>query len=212
MKKVIVSVITGGYDELPQAPSFQGWDSIMFTDANVTDPKGWEIRQLPKVEDSLLQSRDIKIRPHLHLPEYELYCYIDGNQKMKTAPPDFPIWFTHIRRTNIFQEAKQIINNGRFPADIINQQIDYYKKQGYKDQGLFLNGFHVRRNKEDINKLHDVWYEETSKFAPRDQVSLPYAVWKTGIKPENIVTGHKKGHYAIITIGHKQNYVDNKKV
>jgi len=205
MKKAIVSVITGGYDQLPPAPNFEGWDSIMFTDADVTDPKGWDIRQLPKVDDPLVQSRDIKIRPHVHLPEYELYCYIDGNQKFIKEPPNTPIWFTHQRRTNIFQEAIQIINNGRFPADIMTRQINYYKRKGYKDQGLFLNGFHVRRNTPLINQLHEVWFEETCRYAPRDQVSLPFAVWLTGIKPENIQPGTNQ-RFTIITVGHKQDY------
>ena len=129
MKRAIVSVITGGYDDLPPAPNFEGWDVIMFTDAEV-DPKGWDVRKLPKVDNPLVQSRDIKIRPHLHLPEYELYCYIDGNQKFIKRPPTEPIWFKHQRRTNIFQEAIQIINNGRFPAEIMTKQINYYKRKG----------------------------------------------------------------------------------
>ena len=208
MRKAIVSVITGGYDELPEAPQFEGWDSIMFTDYEDVESKGWEIRQLPKVADPLVQSRDIKIRPHKHLPEYDLYCYIDGNQKFIKDPPESPIWFKHQRRTDIFQEAIQIINNGRFPKDIMVKQINYYKSQGYKDQGLFLNGFHVRRNTPLINKLHEVWFKETCRFAPRDQVSLPYAVWKTGIKPENIQSGNDQ-RYTIITKGHKQNYYAN---
>lgn len=211
MKKAIFSVITGGYDELPIAPLYEGWDAIMFTDEYFSDPKGWDIRKLPEASDPLVQSRDIKIRPHIHLPEYDLYCYIDGNQKFIKEPPSKPIWFMHQRRTNIFQEAKQIINNGRFPKAIINKQIDYYKEKGYKDCGLFLNGFHVRRNKKDINRLHDVWFEETCRFAPRDQVSLPYSVWRTGIRPENIQSGHAQ-RFTVITKGHKQDYVDNKGV
>ena len=205
MKKAICSVITGGYDQLPKAPSFFKWDSIMFTDMEVENSKGWKIIKLPKVDDPLVQSRDIKIRLHKHLPEYDLYCYIDGNQKFIKDPPDSPIWFKHQRRTNIYQEATQIINNGRFPKDIMEEQISYYKSQGYKDQGLFLNGFHVRRNNTLINELHEVWFEETCRFAPRDQVSLPYAIWKTGIKPENIQSGHAQ-RFTVITKGHKQNY------
>jgi len=207
--KVIYSVITGGYDELPIAPYFDGWDSIMFTDKQHDDNKGWKIIQLPKSNNPLIQSRDIKIRPHIHLPEYDLVCYVDGNQKFIKEPPSNPIWFEHQRRTNIFQEAQQIINNGRFPDDIINEQIDYYTTQGYEDCGLYLNGFSVRNNKnEDIKRLNDVWFEETCKFAPRDQLSLPYAIWKTGIKPTNIRSGFDQ-RYTIITKGHKQDYYAN---
>jgi len=211
MRKAIFSVITGGYDKLPLAPYYKGWDSIMFTDS-CDDPKGWEIRKLPKVKDSLIQSRDIKCRSHIHLPEYDLVCYIDGNQKLLKEPLNEPVWYLHAKRQNIFQEAQQIINNGRFPADIINAQIGYYKAQGYEDCGLYLNGFSVRDNRnKDINHLHDVWYKETCRFTPRDQLSMPYAVWYTGIEPENIMYPREKEKYAIVTLGHKQNYYDNDK-
>ena len=212
MKKAIYSVITGGYDELPQAPSFVGWDVIMFTDKKHSNSKGWEIRQLPKHNDPLIQSRDIKIRPHIHVPEYDLVCYMDANQKLIKEPPNETMWFRHQRRTNIFQEAEQIINNGRFPSDIVNSQIDYYKSNGYQDCGLYLNGFQVRdNNNKDIKRLNDVWYEETCRFTPRDQLSLPYAIWKTGISPHNIRSGHDQ-RFTIITKGHKQDYYDNTKL
>lgn len=209
MRKTIFSVITGGYDELPQAPNFKGWHNIMFTDMFVDDCKGWEIIKLPKADDSLIQSRDIKCRSHIHLPDFDLVCYVDGNQKFIKEPPSTPIWFMHQRRSNIFQEAQQIIKNGRFPADLVNAQIDYYRSKGYNGRGLYLNGFSVRDNRNDkINHLHDVWFEETCRFTPRDQLSLPYAMWLTSTNPENIRSGSEQ-RYTVITKGHKQNYYAN---
>lgn len=211
MKKVIYSVITGGYDKIPLAPRFNGWDSIMFTDYPAeNNTNGWQIIKLPETDNSLIQSRDIKCRSHIHLPQYDLVCYIDGNQKLFKEPPNAPVWYEHAKRQNIFQEAAQIIQNGRFPKDIINAQIDYYKSQGYEDCGLYLNGFSVRNNKDkSINHLHDIWFKETCRFTPRDQLSLPYAIWFTGIEPENITYPKEKEKYAIVTIGHKQNYYAN---
>ena len=211
MSKAIFSVITGNYDMIPVAPKFKGWDCIMFTDYIIEEQtNGWEIRPLPKSENPLVQSRDIKCRSHIHLPEYDLVCYIDGNQKLLKEPPNEPVWYQHAKRQNIFQEADQIIKNGRFPKDIINAQMDYYKSQGYEDCGLYLNGFSVRNNRnKDINHLHNVWFEETCRFAPRDQLSLPYAIWYTGIQPENIVYPTLKEAYAIVIKGHKQNYYAN---
>ena len=206
---MIFSVITGGYDELPQAPDFKGWHNIMFTDMLVDDCKGWEVIKLPVKKDPLIQSRDIKCLPHIHLPDFDLVCYVDGNQKFLKEPPSEPIWFKHQQRTDIIQEAKRIIHNGRFPADIIKAQIDYYKSKGYNGTGLYLNGFSVRNNRnKDINHLNEVWFEETSRFTPRDQLSLPFAMWLTGISPENIQSGHAQ-RFTIITKGHKQNYYAN---
>ena len=201
MKKTIYTVITGGYDSLLPAPIFEGWDKILFCDEDI-DSKGWEIRKLNKSDNPLLQSRDIKINSHIHLKEYDLVCYIDSNQRFVQEPIPEPIWFTHGRRTNIFQEAKQIIINGRFSKDIINPQIEYYKKQGYTDTGLYLNGFFIRDHSKEINHLHDVWYRETKRYSQRDQLSLPYAIWKTGIKPKNLQQAVIKDRIAIVIKAH----------
>jgi len=211
MKKALCSVITGGYDMLPVAPKLDDWDVIMFTDYPIEgNVNGWEIRNLPKVDDPLIQSRDIKIRTHVHLPEYDMVCYIDGNQQLLKPPPNEPVWYQHAKRTNIFQEANQIIKNGRFPKDLINAQMDYYRSQGYEDCGLYLNGFHVRSNRDEaINELHEFWFAETCRFSPRDQLSLPYSIWYTGIEPTNIQWPSDKEKYAIVVKGHKQNYYAN---
>ena len=200
--KAIYTVITDNYDEIPKAPVYKGWDVILFTDIELEDNKGWEVRKLNKSDNPLLQSRDIKIRSHVHLKDYDLVCYIDGHQIFVGEPPIHPIWFMHSRRSNIFEEAKQIIKNGRFTAEEINEQIDYYKWKGYKDAGLYLNGFFVREHNEDINKLHDVWYEETKRFTQRDQLSLPYAIWKTGIYPKNIQREEIKHRFAHVNSNH----------
>jgi len=205
MKKAIYTVITNNYDALRQAPNYKGWDCVLFTDNPPADNKGWIIRKIETSTDPVLTSRKYKILSHVYLSEYDLVCYIDANQKMLKEPPSQPIRFTHPRRQNIFQEAHRIIKNGRFSAEQINAQITYYKKQGYKDAGLFLNGFSVRSNTDEkINHLHDIWYVETSRFSPRDQLSLPYAIWKTGIKLENIHGPRTKVTYATVSYDHNE--------
>ena len=208
--KAIYSVITGDYDMLPVAPYFEGWDCIMFTDYPVKDENnGWEIRQLPKSDNPELQSRYYKIMSHIELSEYDKVCYIDGNQTFLRQPPNNPTWFLHPGRNDIFNEAKQIVRLNKAPKTAIEKQLAYYKSKGYKDSGLYMNGFFVREHKPDINKLHEVWYKETSRFTSRDQLSLPFAIWITGIAPENILHSKEKDKYAIITNGHKQNYYAN---
>ena len=206
MKKAIFSVITGDYDRITPAPNFPDWDCIMYIDREVDDPKGWTIRQLDKSSDPLIQSRFIKIRSHIHLSEYDLVCYIDGNQYFLKEPPSYPIWFSHTRRENIFQEADQIIKNGRFDKNAIQPQINYYQEKGYEDQGLYLNGFFVREHNERINKLHDVWFRETTRYVPRDQLSLPFAIFITGIEPENIKPASLKEKFAVVKYAHQQKY------
>ena len=46
---------------------------------------------------------------HLYLSEYDLVCYVDGNQKIIQEPPSHPIWFKHDRRKDIYEEGQQLI-------------------------------------------------------------------------------------------------------
>ena len=211
MKKAIYTVITNNYDVLRPAPSYKGWDCVLFTDNPPAENKGWAVRKIKPSANPILLSRKYKILSHVFLPDYDLVCYIDANQKMIKEPPHQPIRFSHPKRVDIFQEARQIIRNGRFTDKLINAQIEYYKQQGYQDEGLFLNGYSVRSNTdENINKLHDVWYKETARFSPRDQLSLPYAIWKTGIKLYNINGPRIKVTYATVTYPHNlKKYLHN---
>ena len=206
MKKAIFTVITNSYDTLLPAPRYSGWDSILFTDVRPIDAKGWEVRKLPKSKYPYLQSRLYKIKSHEYLSEYDLVCYLDGNQKLISAPPEEPIWFIHPRRKDIYQEAKQLIKNGRFSAEDVNAYIEYARRLGYQDSGLFLNGFFVRRHCPDINHLHDYWYKETRKTIPRDQLTLPVAIWRTAIWPENISYPNIKEQLCIIKNLHQSQY------
>ena len=207
MKKAIYTVITGDYDPIPPAPNFQGWDAILFSDVIVYDPNGWDVRMVGMSDNPVLQSRSIKILSHEHLPEYDLVCYIDAHQRLKIEPPACPIWFRHNIRKSIYQEARQLIMNGRFAERDVEEMICAYIDEGYKDCGLYINGFFVRDNKdESVNRLHDVWFEATKEFVPRDQMTLPYAIWKTGIEPMNIVKPQIRDKYVFIKHGHTQKY------
>ena len=53
-------------------------------------------------------------------------------------------------------------------------------------------------------RLHDCWYEETARFTPRDQLSLPYAVWKTGVPLPNLKGPRAKESYAIVQRAHNE--------
>jgi hypothetical protein len=201
-KKAIYTVITGGYDTLKPAPHFKGWDTVAITDT-FHDENEWDIVvQIPKSENPLLQSRYFKIMSHDLLRDYDLVCYIDGNQRLINPPPSVPTWFSHPRRNNIFDEAQAIINLKRFDDQTVLDQIVHYEQTGYKDRGLYMNGFFVREHNDEINELHNVWYQETTKYTHRDQLSLPYAIHKTGIYPTNIRPSQEKFKHAVIIKGH----------
>lgn len=63
-KKVIYTVITGGYDNLIEQPSVKGYDFVCFTDNPKLKSITWQIRPLPEGLEGLTsvkQQRNIKI-------------------------------------------------------------------------------------------------------------------------------------------------------
>jgi hypothetical protein len=200
VKKAIFTVITGGYDKPQPPPNFKGWDSIMFSDYD--HDTGWDMVEIDATLNPFLQSRKYKMLSHLYLDDYDLVCYIDGNQKLLREPPSHPIWFKHDRRKDIFEEGEQLIKNGRYTAEQINSHLDYIRSLGFRNRGLYLNGFFVRDHSYEINLLHECWYSETAKHSHRDQLTLPVAIWITKVFPKNIQPEKMRHNYSHVVKPH----------
>lgn len=212
-KKCIYSVMIGDYDNLIPAPKFTGWDSILIIDQDLTDSKGWKIFKVDKLELSPeKESRRYKILSHKYLPEYDLVCYVDMNLKIRKAPPTKPTWFTHPKRVSVFQEADKVVELKKEHPEPVRAQIGFYKSQGFRDNyDLFQNGFFVRRHNDTQNKLHEYWWDQVEKYSYRDQLSLPFSIMKTGIKPENILPNRMINQY-IYQLPHKNPFVAHSKM
>jgi hypothetical protein len=195
MKKAIVSVLIGNYDRLKHAPKYKGWDVILITDINFTEKKGWKLHKVNST-DSLKDSRYYKWMLHKILPKYDLYCYIDASMELLTEPPSDQTFFTHPKRRHVRREAEMILKLGKDTKQKLNEQLNYYAKEKFKDNfGLFQNGFFVRRNEDKINKVCEVVNEITQTYSHRDQLALPFALFKTNYKLEKLVSGRNLKTY-----------------
>jgi len=188
MKKAIFTVILGSYDYIPKPNKFNGWDNILFTDQR-PEIKGYNtVYYVNRTDNPALESRRLKWLSHIFLKEYDLVCYIDGNMTLRYEPESNPFRVFHEKRNGVIQEAQAC--NGylhRCTSESINEQIEAFKRDGFKDdQGLYYNGFFCRKHLKEENDLCELVFEICQKYTPRDQLALPYAMWKLGYKPENI--------------------------
>lgn len=189
MKKAIYSVLLGNYDNLNKAPRFNGWDTILFTDLDLPDYNGWEVKKV-KTKDPKKDSRKYKWLSHIHLKDYDLVCYMDANLILRKEPPSKPIWFKHQKRRSVSQEMARILEIKKENEDVIDRQYDFYESKGFTDgYGMYWNGLFVRSNNKDINQLHETVYDIVKEYSYRDQIALPFAIFTTGIFPENIQSG-----------------------
>lgn len=190
MKKALFTVHLGGYDNEPIPHKFEGWDNVIFTDTNLKI-NGWhKVVRVKPTDKPDIESRRYKWLSHLHIPEYDMVCYYDANMRIRTGClPDHPFRVIHRLRTTVLEEVeacnKQV---HRCTVESLNEEYDFFRNEGFPDdQGLFQNGFFCREHNEKENKLCEYVFELLEQFTPRDQVALPFAMWKLGHVQESLM-------------------------
>ena len=140
------------------------------------------------------------------MEEYEISVWVEGDAKIigdvnflvdtYLQNKDYAV-FNHEycgginSRICIYEEAKFIKWLGdihpqkhyKDNLDIINNQVDGYRKEGYpENNGQARNTVILRRhnNKEIIKTMED-WWVEVMYGSKRDQLSFPYVAWKNNL-------------------------------
>jgi len=145
------------------------------------------------------RQRKVKIKiPDEIFDNYEYSMWVDCRPKLMIDPyfftdfldTDFLI-MNHGSRRCVYDEGKVCIMNSKAKESVMSNQLDFYRAQGYPEQnGLYYTGFLVRRHTKASKNLMGAWWREVEKFTARDQVSLPYVLWKHGFDitlfPENL--------------------------
>lgn len=185
--KTIFTCLFGNYDKLQNAPKFRGWETVLFTDQEIEDSKGWTVKVVDMVLCHQKESRRYKFLSHLYLPGSSLVCYLDANMTLVRNPPIQPTWFSHRKRSTIQAEAEKIIELGKADESQILNQLSAFNKAGFKDDyGLFQNGFFVRRHSFEMNTLMENCFDMVDIFTHRDQLALPFACHLIKTLPEGL--------------------------
>lgn len=193
----VYCAVFGGYDLV---------SSVKFTDTRHETPfflysdepqraKGWtHIRADNPVEGSAeLSNRLLKTSPPEKIRNFPFACYVDGNVKVRQPLDDFFVeflnsgadvgFFRHSDRQNLRQEFEACHRQGKVDESRGGAQIESYEKEGFGSQVPLLEGsFFFRRNNRRTTEMMALWSDELLRWKTRDQLSLPYAIWKTGLK------------------------------
>ena len=195
MSKAIVTVLLGKNDTLKPAPRFKGWDAVLITDHHYPNAKGWIVNKV-KSDNPLVDSRYYKWLTHKTLPSYTTICYMDASMVLKQEPPSVETWFAHPARINVKQESDRILKLNKASKETIDSQLEFYKSQSFPDtQGLYQNGFFVRHHNTETNELCEKVYEIVQLYSNRDQIALPFALFKLNYKLNNIQSGASSYKY-----------------
>jgi hypothetical protein len=227
---VVYTVIFGGYDAVSELPKEYVRDdikAILFTDDPELESETWDVvfREPLIKEDMSRSSKELKLRPHLLFPDNEYSLYIDGNAVLQVDPCIMLKWLkdhnialyrhdghglnadrsiTRIKK-DLYHEAIHCAAIRKDDALKIAKQAWHYLREGHPPGwGLWSAGVLVRRhNHPQIIELGEMWWEHVRYKSRRDQISLPFCLWKLGVEPYNIhtdirvtdlVLAPKKGH------------------
>lgn len=179
--KAVFTVLTGNYDQFrePIATS-EGFDYFLFTDNPNIRSKAYTVILLdnPLKLSAKKLSREVKLRPHLHLKHYKTTVYHDANlvQRLDIIAPDAPITvMKHPTRNCIYKEGKQVKLKKLDSEEVVNNQLIKYWEYGYpENNGLGACGYIVRQNTDEMKVLSNLWWEQVRSGSYRDQLSFNF--------------------------------------
>lgn len=193
----VYTCIVGDYDYLLPAPTGDPrLRFVCFTDRPTRRVRGWEMRPLAWMDpggNDTLTNRYHKFFAHRLFPDEPWTVYHDGNIRVVGPVSDLVDrcvedgsaigLLQHIHRTTLEEEYHACLRLNKLPgglSGIARRQLDEYRRDGYADQvPLSMNFFMIRNNQPVVARLMEQWWGQLSRWAPRDQLSLPYLLWKT---------------------------------
>lgn len=189
--RIVYTVNMGRYDRVIENhypnPDWQWW---LITDSDI-ESKFYNIIKLPKADNPKRESRKYKWLPHL-LFNCEYSLYIDGNVRVLTDLNQLVneyldgyniAAYKHRCRDCLYDEGIVCKYFGLDDINIIDNQLDRYKKDGYPvHNGMTEGNTLLRRHTDRIKRLGQFEWNQIQKGSYRDQISFNYSAWKLGIK------------------------------
>lgn len=176
---------------------------IAFTNRKDLLSDFWDVKYIDSIyESDRLMSREIKWKPTKYLPDHTHSIWMDSQCYFKFEPKAIVEHFlqsnfhTAIHHHTDHRSAyiEGMVSSYVYKTDkpeIVNRQLERYFKEGLPyEYDHYETGILIRKNNEDSNKFSELVFKEIESNSIRDQISTPYAVWKS----------RKQGDQGIYTI------------
>ena len=179
---VVYTAQFGGYDKLTPVASIPGVRHVLFTDG--PEVSGWEcLRPHPTEATNRRENRKYKILSHRLFPHADWTIYHDANLPLTVDPRDIVAncqsglnLYRHPWRVCLYEEARAVA--GQVTRKTLKAQLHRYRRKGFPENlGLYCGGFLVRSS--EANGINEKWWTEYQVGCCRDQISLPYALWRS---------------------------------
>lgn len=201
----VYTAVFSSYDELLE-PKFlpDNCDFYFFSDS-VTVPENsiWKAGELPdSVQKEMSdfspteKNRYLKMHPDVLFPQYDYSVYIDGNLMLYTDPTEYInrlskygiSFYTHYRRCCVYEEFRAVSAKHRMTVKQVAEVKHFLLGAGMPEKyGLLECPVIARRHHQpECKKLMSEWWKLFRRFPYRDQVLLPYVLFKNRIRTEEL--------------------------
>lgn len=203
-KIAVYTCIIGNYDSLNEPLIVpDNIDYFAITDFDIPKDSKWKRIDADSFDEvkgftPALKNRFFKINPHIVFPEYKYSVYVDGNFKIYS---DFTehvnrmskygiSHFKHQKRTSSYQEAEVCKMLHKESPEKIDAYIKRLRENNFPDDyGLLACDILVREhNKPECINVMQQWWYEFKTYVRRDQLSLPFVLFKNGIAVDDVAT------------------------
>lgn len=195
-KIVVYTCIWGKYDSIVEPMYINpNIDYYIITDQDIPSGSKWKKLDLPEINGfSNMSPIDInrfcKMLPHNLFPNYDYSIYVDGNIRIVTdmypiiADMSGKVLGIHNYTVDCIYNMKDAIIAGRkAKKEDVQSQVERYRKEGFPEHfGAFECNILCRKHMDnECIEIMNNWWEEFNRTASkRDQLSLPYVIWKCG--------------------------------
>jgi hypothetical protein len=207
MKIAVLTSSVGATLPAEVSVKYDSADYFAFTEEELIEDSMWTRMPLRKfsIDNRYANRRNAKIykiMPHLFVPGYDYYIWVDATHAVKMDPKEIVetylkdsdiALFKHPERDCVYEEA-ELIKQVRFDSlEFVQNQMIFYQSRSFeKHKGLYELPCRIQRNTLEIQALMLTWWELICKFSSRDQLSLPFALDMHGITPA-IMPGRANG-------------------
>ena len=180
-------------------------DYLVLTDRPLRVPTPWMVRRVEvpsSITTDRLRNRFCKLRGSQLLPEYERSLYIDTHLQVVADLSPLLDDFTasgagvglmqHPKSSSVREEIERSLHSGRitdedFAARWPPQQQRHQGAGFPDDLGVFFAALILRDHRwPEVARFEDEWWTELTAGVTRDQVALPFVVWKRSVAPYRI--------------------------
>ena len=200
----VYTCVTGGYDSLQPVHCHPiNVDFIAYTDNIDIIANGWDVKYLPDVVKEIKgdadRNRYLKMHPSI-LGDYDYAIYVDGvveiysdlTNMINVLNPAYGLAIhVHPDKDCVYDEVEWCKGNRRGNIERMDGMLTEYSEDGFsRHWGLLecpviLSDLH---NEKGLSILDEWWNEHVKRGTGRDQLTLPYVLWKKGISVGEIGT------------------------